>query len=63
MNRWVEHYLELYSTEYTISEETLNSIPKLPTMDHLDTEPSIEELEKAISALAKLREAMQSPQR
>ena len=26
MERWVEHYLELYSTENTVSEEVLNSI-------------------------------------
>ena len=28
MDRWVEHYLELYSTENTVSEDALNNTPK-----------------------------------
>ena len=36
MERWVEHYLELYSTENTVSEEALNSIQEMPIMVELD---------------------------
>ncbi|CAH1247554.1 SSTR2 [Branchiostoma lanceolatum] len=52
MERWVEHYLELYSTENTVSEEAINSIPALSVLEELDTEPTVAELEKAIDALA-----------
>jgi len=60
MERWVEHYLELYSTENTVSEEALSSIPFLPVLEELDTEPTVEELEKpsTLSPLAKHQETM-----
>ena len=34
----VEDYLELYSTENTVSEEALNSIQLMPIMVELDSE-------------------------
>ena len=52
MERWVEHYLELYSTENTVSEEALNSIQLMPIMVGLDSEPTASEIEKAINGLA-----------
>ena len=52
MERWVEHYLELYSTKNTVSDAALDSIKTLPVLEELDTEPSLSELEKAINALA-----------
>ena len=52
MERWVEHYLELYSTENTVSEEALNSIHLMPIMVELDSEPTASEIEKAINGLA-----------
>lgn len=51
MDRWVEHYLDLYSTTNSVSENAVNNIPSLPEMMELDTEPSIEELKEAIKAL------------
>ena len=51
MERWVEHYLELYSTENTVSEEALNSIQLMPIMVELDSEPTASEIEKAINGL------------
>lgn len=51
MERWVEHYLELYSTENTVSEEAINSIQTLPVMEELDNMPTMAELVKAINAL------------
>ena len=53
MERWVEHYLELYSTENTVSEEALNSIQLIPIMVELDSELTASEIEKAINGLAK----------
>ena len=52
MERCVEHYLELYSTENTVSEEALSSIQLVPIMIELDPEPTASEIEKAINGLA-----------
>jgi len=52
MNRWMEHYLELYATENTVTDAALLSIPDLPTMLELGTELTIEELSKAVDCLA-----------
>ena len=51
MERWVEHYLELYSTENTITDEALDTIESLPVMTELDTEPTEDDLSKAIDSL------------
>ena len=51
MERWVEHYLELYSTENTVSEEAL-SIQVMPIMVELDSELTAFEIKKAIKGLA-----------
>ena len=40
IERWVEHYLELYSIENTVAEEALNSIQLMPIMVELDSEPT-----------------------
>ena len=53
LKRWTEHYLELYSTENTITQEALNNIPQLSVMNNLDELPSIEEFEEAYDHLAK----------
>ena len=52
MERWVEHYLELYTTRNVVSDAALNAIPDLPVLDELDVEPSMEELSKAIDCLS-----------
>ena len=52
MLRWVEHYSDLYSRENTVSPAALDVIECLPTMDELDSEPSVEELSKVIDRLA-----------
>jgi exonuclease III len=51
LERWVEHYSELYSRENMITDEALNSIGQLPVMTELDSEPTIDELTKAIERL------------
>ena len=52
MGRWVEHYLDLYSRENCVTQEALDGIEDLPVLEELDTEPTLEELSKAIDALA-----------
>ena len=52
MNRWVEHYSELYARETKISDSAINAIESLSTMEELDVEPTLEELSKAIDKLA-----------
>ena len=52
MESWVEHYLELYSTENTVLEEALNSIQLMPIMVEFDSEPTASEIDKAINGLA-----------
>ena len=52
LQRWVEHYLELYATQNNVTDTALDAIPDLPVMEELDTEPTLEELGKAIDCLA-----------
>ena len=52
MERWVEHYSDLYSTENTMSPAVLDATECLSTMDELDSETSVEELSKGIDSLA-----------
>ena len=52
MERWLEHYSDLYSKENTVSHSALEAIERLPTMDELDAEPTVVEFGKAIDRLA-----------
>ena len=52
MDRWAEHYQDLYLREGVVTEAALNSIPSLPVMEELDTPPILEELSKANDSLA-----------
>ena len=49
--RWVEHYFELCSTENTITDEALDTIESLSVMRELDTDPTEDDLSKAIDSL------------
>ena len=51
MERWVEHYSNLYSRLNTVSPNALDSLECLQTIDELDTVPSIDELNVAIDLL------------
>lgn len=53
LDRWVEHYLELYATQNVVSDAALAAIPDLPVMKELDAPPTVEELSKAIDSLAR----------
>ncbi|XP_076052669.1 uncharacterized protein LOC143032099 [Oratosquilla oratoria] len=52
MDRWVEHYSELYSRENTVAPSALDATEPLAIMEELDAEPTIAELCKAIDSLA-----------
>ncbi|CAH1226359.1 CD209 [Branchiostoma lanceolatum] len=52
MERWVEHYSDLYSRQNTVSPSALDAIECLPTMDELDAEPTLDGLNKAIDSLS-----------
>lgn len=51
LERWVEHYSELYSKENLVHQTALDAIEQLSTLTELDLEPSIDELSKAIDML------------
>ena len=53
MSQWVEHYLDIYSSAYPVTQEALDSIEDLPVLEELDSEPTLEELSKAIDTLAR----------
>ena len=52
MARWAEHYQELYSRENIVSDTAIEDISPLPTVDELDSPPTIIELRKAIDSLS-----------
>ena len=52
MERWVEHYSELYSTMNVISEEALMAMESLSIMDELDDEPTLEDINQALDQLS-----------
>ena len=52
MERWAEHYQQLYSRENIVTDTAIERITPLPVMDELDAPPSLEELSKAIDTLA-----------
>ena len=51
LERWVEHFSELYSRENFVHQSALDAIDCLPQKPELDEPPSIEELSKAIDKL------------
>ena len=50
MERWVEHYLVIYSSTFNLQKETLDEIPQRPFLNQLDLTPTIEDLNRAIEA-------------
>ena len=51
LERWVEHYSELYSRENIVHQSVLDAIDRLPQMPVLDEPPPLEELSTAIDKL------------
>ena len=52
MERWVEHYSDLYSRENTVTPSALGAIRCMPIMEELNVEPTMDELSKVIDSLA-----------
>ncbi|GFR78818.1 hypothetical protein ElyMa_002273900 [Elysia marginata] len=52
MERWVEHYQELFSWENFVSEKAIQYTTPLPAMEEFDASPTIDELRKAIDTLS-----------
>ena len=52
LERWVEHYSDIYSRENIVSPSALDAAECLQTMEKQDTEPTLKELSKAIDSLA-----------
>ena len=52
MESWVEHYSELYSKVNVVSEEALMAMSSLSTMDELDSEPTLEDINQALDQLS-----------
>ena len=52
LEKRVERYSDIYSRENTVSPSVLDAVECLPTMEEPDTEPTLEELSKAIDSLA-----------
>ena len=52
LERWMEHYSDLYSRENSVSPFALDAVECLLTMEELDTEPTLEVLSKAIDSMA-----------
>ena len=51
MDRWVEHYGELYSRENKVTDEALDAIEQLPCLSELDELPTMDEMMEAINSL------------
>ena len=51
MERWAEHYHELYSRETTVTDRAIDNTPSLPVMEELETPPTVER-SNAIDSLA-----------
>ena len=52
MERWVEHYSELYSRHNTVRNDALDAVECLPILEELDIEPTMEVFIKGFDALA-----------
>lgn len=50
MERWVEHYPELYTRAKMMSKEAKNAIECKPVVEDLDSEPTEQDLEKALGS-------------
>ena len=51
MDRWVEHYSELYSQQNHITQDAIDAIQSFPLMAELDDAPTLAELKEAIERL------------
>ena len=52
LERWVEHYLELYATQNVVTDAALDTLHDLEVMEELNDLPTMEEVGKAIDCLS-----------
>ena len=52
MELWVEHYSELYSRVNVVRDEALMAMESLSTMDELNSEPTLEDINQALGQLS-----------
>ena len=52
MERWLEHYSELYVRENIVTEDALNAIECLPKLEKLGEESTLDELNEAMDSIA-----------
>lgn len=52
LQRWVEHYFELYSTQNIVIDTALDALSGLPVIEELDNTPTLEELGIAFDCVA-----------
>ena len=52
MERWAEHYQELYSKETIVTDTAVENTSPLPVIEELDNLPNNKEFSKAIDSLA-----------
>ena len=51
LQRWVEHFAELYSRQNTVSASAIDAVEQRPTLHELDETPSANELSRALDQL------------
>ena len=51
LQRWIQHYSELYSAEKEVNPELDQALPSLPVISELDDEPTKQELLEALNSL------------
>ena len=52
MERWVEHYLGIYSVTSRLQHEISDGIPQRSILNQLDLQPTIKELDRAYQAVS-----------
>ena len=52
MERWVEYYLDLYSSETSVSHEALDPIQDLSILHEVDADPMLDECNEAIDVFS-----------
>ena len=51
LDRWIEHYSELYGSEGSADLSYIDNLPEKPTLQNLDNPPDIEEITEIIKSL------------
>ena len=52
MERYIDHYSELYAIMNVVGEEALIDMKSLSTMDELDSEPTLKEFNQGLDQLS-----------